>query len=188
MKGNAVTFAFLKTIAVVVFCAFMFQSCEKHDGTEYFKSKCVAKLNGKTYIDQTPVAYIFNPVAMRTPSFRYQDCEAEFNSLLSEKRAGMTVYSVDIFFYVDKPEDLFNKDHAIRKLKIEGPDGELGGLDYAVYCQENNITYAVVNGDFIDGGTFRINSYDKEKGESKGTFFLPLSEGVLEGEFVLEAL
>lgn len=42
----------IKLLLVLTIC--ILSSCEKHEGVQYFKSKCVAELNGHTLIDQTP--------------------------------------------------------------------------------------------------------------------------------------
>ncbi|MDE6121315.1 MAG: hypothetical protein K2F63_05955, partial [Muribaculaceae bacterium] len=59
-------------------------SCEKHDGIQYFKSKCVAELNGKTLIDQTP--FNIGPNSINTPSLVANEYIVEFYSSLSNER------------------------------------------------------------------------------------------------------
>lgn len=61
-------------------------SCEKHEGIHYFKSKCVAELNGQTLIDQTP--FNIGPNSINTPSLDAGEYTVEFNSSLSNERGG----------------------------------------------------------------------------------------------------
>lgn len=61
-------------IALVVTLVACLTSCEKHDGVYYSKNKCVAELNGKSYIDQPRIS--FNPDVYTTPllSARRKPC------------------------------------------------------------------------------------------------------------------
>ena len=48
-------------------------SCEKHDGVQYFKSKCEAEINGQKLIDQTP--FNIGPNSINTPSLVAKEYE-----------------------------------------------------------------------------------------------------------------
>lgn len=66
---------------------FIVSSCEKHEGIHYFKSKCVAELNGQTLIDQTP--FNIGPNSINTPSLDAGEYTVEFNSSLSNERGAL---------------------------------------------------------------------------------------------------
>lgn len=69
-------------------------SCEKHDGIQYFKSKCVAELNGQTLIDQTP--FNIGPNSINTPSIIANEYTVEFKSILHNERGGTPLYGVTV--------------------------------------------------------------------------------------------
>jgi len=172
-------------IAMIACTLALFTACEKHDGTEYFKSKCTAELNGQTYIDQLPLIYILSPAASMTPSFSYDGNSALFETNLCKERGGTPLYYVSIHLFVSTPEEFLDKEQNIEKKDIDYPDDKPTNWDYVRYCEENQVSYARVNGELINKGTFKITSYNKEKGEYKGIFTLTFSEGTLKGEFSL---
>ena len=175
-------------LAAIIACIFLsLTSCEKHDGINYLKSKCTAELNGQTYIDQQPYTYIFGPT-MPTPFLEYSQYEATFETYLSTERRGKIAYIVRINLFVDTPEDFFHQPQTIEKINIADVDTLSSERDYRQYCKDNNVSYATVNGEVIDGGTFQITSYDKTEGQTyctncNGTFTLQFSEGTLNGTF-----
>lgn len=169
-------------LAVTLCCL---TACEKHDGTDYFKSKCMAELNGQKYIDQTPVAYIFSPAAQKTPAFDYDDDSARFTTNLRTKRGGPIVYCVEINLYAETAGEILHKEQTIERADMEYPDGKPSNLDYIIHCIDKRIPYATINGDVADQGSFKITSYDTEKGVCDGIFSLTFDEGTLTGEFSL---
>ena len=155
----------LTLLAAIIACNLLcLTSCEKHDGINYLKSKCTAELNGQTYIDQQPYTHIFGP--MRPTPF------LEYNQYL----------------FVDTPEEFIHQPQTIEKIDIANDDTLISDRDYRQYCKDNKVSYATVNGEVIDEGTFQITSYDKNEGQPNcyGTFTLQFSEGTLKGEFYLE--
>lgn len=78
---------------------------------------------------------------------------------------------------------MYEKEMLIERKDIEYPDGKQSDSDYIRYCTDNKVSYATVNGGLVDSGSFRITSYDPEKGSYNGTFTLHFSEGILTGKF-----
>lgn len=183
MKKNfSLSMAF---VAIITCTLALFTACEKHDGMEYFKSKCTAELNGQTYIDQLPFIYILSPNASKTPSFRCDGNSALFETDLCKERGGTPLYYVSIHLFVSTPDEFLDKEQNIEKIDIDYPEDKPTDWDYVRYCEENQVSYARVNGELTNGGTFKITSYNKEKGLCKGIFTLTFSEGTLKGEFSL---
>ena len=179
----------LRTLfAAIIACSFLgLTSCEKHDGINYLKSKCLAELNGQMYIDQQPYSYIFGPT-YPTPFFEYSQYEARFETYLSTERGGKIAYIVRINLFVDTPEEFFHQPQTIEKIDIVDAGTLISDRDYCQYCKENKVSYATVNGEVIDEGIFQITSNNKTEGQSyctngNGTFTLQFSEGTLKGEF-----
>lgn len=172
-----------KVFSAIMVCAMcLLAACEKHDGIDYFKSKCVAELNGQTYIDQTP--FTLSPDVIITPEFYCSDNDLHFRTLLRAERNGTLRYAVDIQVFASGPDELLNKEHAFERMDVESPDGKpLERWEYVQYCHDNKISYARVNDEMAESGTFSITSYDKENGKCRGTFILKFSEGILKGEF-----
>ena len=175
-------------LAVIIACTLLsLTSCEKHDGINYLKSKCTAELNGQEYIDQQPFESMFGPV-MPTPFWEYSQYEATFETYLSTERGGKIAYIVRINLFVDTPEEFFHQPQTIEKIEIADTDTTMSDRDYRQYCKDNKVSYATVNGEAIDRGTFKITSYDKTEGQiyctnCNGTFTLQFSEGTLNGTF-----
>ena len=177
----------LTLLAAIIACNLLcLTSCEKHDGINYLKSKCTAELNGQTYIDQQPYTHIFGPMRP-TPFLEYNQYEATFETYLSTERGGKIAYIVRINLFVDTPEEFFLQPQTIEKIDIANDDTLISDRDYRQYCKDNKVSYATVNGEVIDEGTFQITSYDKNEGQPNcyGTFTLQFSEGTLKGEFYL---
>lgn len=172
-----------KLLAALLLCAAVLTACEKHDGVNYCKSKCIAELNGQTYYDQLPLLSIFSPEAITTPSLSYYDGMVTFDTDLSKERGGTPLYYIFIFLYGNSMEELAGKVVNFEKKEIEYPDGEPSMWYYAQYCDENKIAYARINGEVAEGGSFHITSYDEEKEAYSGTFTLHFSEGTMTGEF-----
>lgn len=93
---------------------------------------------------------------------------------------------VTIDLYVDTPEIYLHEEQTIEKIEIEYTDPSMILGEYIDYCQDNKVSYALVNGEIVKKGTFRILSYDKEKGRYEGFFSLVFSEGTLNGTFWIE--
>ena len=94
-----------------------------------------------------------------------------------------------INLFVDTPEEFFHQPQKIEKIDIA--DTLILDRDYRQYCKDNKVSYATVNGEVIDEGTFQITLYNKTEGQiyctnGNGTFTLQFSEGTLKGEFYLE--
>lgn len=179
----------LRLTPIFVCALLCFISCEKHDGIYYLKSKCNAELNGQTYIDQQPYTYIFGPTRA-TPLLEYSQYEATFKTYLSTTRGGKIAYSVKINLFVDKPEEFLHKPQTMGKIDMAYTDTLISERDYYQYCKENKMSYATVNGEVIDGGTFEITPCNKTEGQTHydGTFNLQFSEGTLKGVFWIEQI
>ena len=185
MHGNDYLIIMKKTFLAFALCAMvLLTACEKHDGVSYFTTKCVAELNGETYIDQTP--FTISPNAIITPEFIYSENEASFYSLLRTERSGEARYRVRVSLYSDEPGALLSGEQKIEKVEFEpsdSVDSDNYAWEYTKYCIDNKISYAKVNDEVVDDGTFEITSYDKEKNTYKGKFRLHFSEGTMTGEF-----
>lgn len=174
-------------VSLVVFLSLM--SCEKHDDTYYFKSKCEAVLNGVFLIDQTPFNWAPTP---NTPYLQTSEYEVEFNSHLSTERGRTTYCCVVIKIFADKPWSYLTDPQVIKFVNIDNADNEATPWDYKAYCWENKINYAEVlitsdwENEIVKEGCFQITSYDREKGRYKGNFTLQLSKGTLKGEFLID--
>lgn len=169
-------------IALVVTLVACLTSCEKHDGVYYSKNKCVAELNGKSYIDQPRIS--FSPDVYTTPCFLRGENHAEFNTHLKETRNGEVVYYVKIVLYTNEPKAYLYDELTFQRVDTGSPNEPLPAWEYAKYCSEHKISYARINDEIVEGGTFKITSYNKEKDYvAHGTFTLTFSEGTLKGEF-----
>lgn len=172
------------TFAAITCTICLFSACEKHDGISYFKSKCTAELNGQTYVDQLPLAFIFAVEGQKTPSFNYHEGKATFNTHLCKERGGAPLYYVTIYLYANSPEELLDKELSFDKKEIQYKDGMPTNWEYAQYCNDHKITYARVYDEIAEKGTFRITL--DEHGDYRGTFTLQLSEGTMSGEFFID--
>lgn len=170
------------SIALVVALVACLTSCEKHDGVLYFKSKCIAELNGKTYIDQLPLT--FSPDVFTTPNLQRDENQAVFKTHLSETRGGTVVYYVEIVLYTSEPNAYLYDEQTFHRVDTGSPDEPQPVWEYTKYCRDNHISYARVNDEIVEAGAFKLTSYDKQKDHvSHGTFTLTFSEGTLKGEF-----
>ena len=183
-RKSKISSAIILLLAITV-C--IVSSCEKHDGILYFKSKCVAELNGQTLIDQTP--FNIGPNSINTPSFIASEYTAEFYSSLSNERGGTPLYAVKIILFVNNEWEYLTKPQSIKYVKIGESDGEPASWEYTKYCFDNKISYATIlsypvfESEIVKEGAFEITSYDKEKRTYNGTFTLHFSKGTLHGEF-----
>ena len=162
-------------------------SCEKHDGVQYFKSKCEAEINGQKLIDQTP--FNIGPNSINTPSLVAKEYEVEFDSSLSNERGGIPLYAVTIKLFVNNPWEYLTQPQTIKFINIGESDDKPTPRDYISYCQENKISYATIlsysdyENEIVKEGTFEITSYDKEKNAYNGVFTLSFREGTLNAKF-----
>ena len=162
-------------------------SCEKHDDIQYFKSKCVAELNGQTLIDQTP--FNIGPNSINTPSLDAGEYTVEFNSNLSNERGGTPLYAVTVKLFVNSPLEYLTQPQTIKYVNIGESDDEPAPWDYIKYCNETKISYATIlsysdyKTEIVKAGSFKITSYDKEKNVYTGIYTLKFSEGTLNAEF-----
>ena len=162
-------------------------SCEKHEGIRYFKSKCVAELNGQVLIDQTP--FNIGPNSINTPSIIANEYAVEFKSILRNGRKGDTLYGVTVKLFVDNPWEYLTQPQTIKHINIGESENEPLTWDYTHYCHENKISYATIlsfsdyENEIVKDGSFEITSYDKERGVYNGIFSLNFSDGTLNGEF-----
>ena len=175
-------------LTLFLFTFILLTACEKetHDGIDYFKSKCMAELNGLQLIDQTPFHPVFPDSPKPTPYFLHNKEGVFFESDLGIDRESMPIYMVTIDLYVDTPEIYLHEEQTIEKIEIEYTDPSMILGEYIDYCQDHKVSYALVNGEIVKKGTFRILSYDKEKGRYEGFFSLVFSEGTLNGTFWIE--
>lgn len=158
-------------------------ACEKHDGTDYFKAKCVAELNGTTYIDQTP--FSLSPDVIVTPSLRCSDRALTFTSMLRTEHKGPVAYTVSVYIFTDEPDQFLTEEQTIEKIDFEATDSSLYESEYARHCRDNKISYATVNDEIVKSGTFAITSHDTAARRYSGSFTLRLAEGTLTGRFDL---
>lgn len=159
----------------------MLTACEEHDGTKYFKTKCIAELNDRSLVDQT--LFSLSPDAIVTPELTYWGNALNFMTLLRADRKGEILYAVHINLYAGEADVLLTKEQKIEKINLEFPDGQPSYTDYVRYCIDNKISYAMINDEPAERGTFRITSYDLAKRSYHGTFTLTFSEGTLTGHF-----
>lgn len=175
-------------LAAVVCAVCLMTACEEHDGVSYFKSKCVAGLNGQTYIDQTP--FTLSPDCIVTPELNCSGDALSFFTMLRPQRNGTVDYVVSISLFASEPGALLSKEQTIKKIEIPSPAVEPYWSDYAMYCRDNKISYATVNYEVVSGGSFkitRVTSSGNGTMEYGGTFALRFSKGVLKGEFSTKA-
>ena len=165
-------------------------SCEKHDGIQYFKSKCVAELNGKTLIDQTP--FNIGPNSINTPSLVANEYIVEFYSSLSNERGCSPLYAVKIKLFVNDPWEYLSQPQTIKYINIGESEYEPTSWEYTKYCFDNKISYATIlsypdyENEIVKKGSFEITSYDLEKRTYNGKFTLLFSEGTLNAEFSIK--
>lgn len=166
----------LYTFIVFVIC--LLTACEKHDDITYFKSKCVAELNGRSFIDQTP--FTIAP-AMVTP-YLLCDNAIRFNTLLRTERNGDIAFYVEINLFADKRDIVTDKEYIIEKTDIESLGNDAPIWDYTRYCDDNAVSYARIDSEIPDRCSIRFTAFDTEK-HYHGIFTLDFSEGTLKGEF-----
>lgn len=177
----------LLLVLVLAITICIVSSCEKHDDIQYFKSKCVAELNGQTLIDQTP--FNIGPNSINTPSLDAGEYTVEFNSNLSNERGGTPLYAVTVKLFVNSPLEYLTQPQTIKYVNIGKSDDEPARWDYIKYCNENKISYATIlsysdyKTEIVKEGSFKITSYDKEKNVYTGIYTLKFSEGTLNAEF-----
>lgn len=190
MKYNAIHNSLIKIVySIIMICIVnILTGCEKHDGIEYYKSKCIAELDGQSFIDQTP----FTITSRVTPDLYFGDDYLSFTTHLRAERTGPIVYCVDIIIYSNELDELLGKEIIIEKIdNFDIPeDDPFYQMKYIHYCIDNKISHAImlrplVNIDdiLLASGSFKIISYDKERRNYHGTFTLNLSEGTLKGKF-----
>lgn len=184
-RKSKISSAIILLLAITV-C--IVSSCEKHDDILYFKSKCVAEINGQTLIDQTP--FNIGPNSINTPSLDAGEYTVEFNSNLSNERGGTPLYAVTVIVFVNSPLEYLTQPQTIKYVYIgESDDEPAQWWDYIKYCNENKISYATIlsysdyKTEIVKEGSFKITSYDKEKNVYTGIYTLKFSEGTLNAEF-----
>lgn len=181
MKYNAIHNIKIKMVySIIMICiANILTGCEKHDWIEYFKSKCIAELNGQSFTITSHV----------TPKLYFGDDYLSFTTHLRAERSGSIVYCVDIIIYANEIDELLGKEIIIEKIdNFDIPeDDPFYRMKYIHYCIDNKISYATVfrplDEEIITGCSFEIMSYDKGRRNYHGTFTLNLSEGTIKGEF-----
>lgn len=171
-----------KVFLAIIACAMLFlTACEKHDGIDYFKSKCIAELNGQKYIDQTP--FSISPNVIITPELNYSEKELSFMTLLRSERNCEIALTVRINLYCEDSGEMLKNEQTIEKVDFQPSGGENYKWEYIKYCKDNKISYARVNDEIVNNGTFKITSYNVEKHQYTGSFTLQFSEGTLKGDF-----
>lgn len=168
-------------ILMAFLCSLAFVCCDSDE--VYFKSKCTAVLDGQTYYDQLPLKTALNPSTTVTPSIEHLENYTVFHTWLCKERGGSPIYYVDIYLFSNSLEGLYEKEYNFEKVDIDYTDGKPSHWEYVKYCKENRISYADINNEIADKGSFRFTSYDNEKKEYSGTFTLQFSEGTMQGEF-----
>lgn len=182
-KYSTISYIIITALIWAILCL---TSCEKHDGIDYYHSKCEAELNGQYLIDQTAFNWGLGP---KTPDILVSEYNAEFESKLSAERGTMPLYYVNIRLFVDKPFEFLTEPQSIKFVNIDGLDEEQSVWDYTQYCDLNKINYAKIfilsntKTEVVKDGLFQITEYDKERYTYKGIFTLQFSEGTLKGKF-----
>lgn len=175
-------------ILMAFLCSLAFVSCDSDE--VYFKSKCTAVLNGQTYYDQLLLKAILNPSTTVTPSVEHLENCTVFHTWLCKEKGGSPVnypvYYVDIYLFSNSSEGVYEKEYNFEKADIDYTDGNPSHWEYVKYCKENKISYADINNEIADKGSFRFTSYDNEKKEYSGTFTLQFSEGTMQGELTID--
>lgn len=172
----------IKLLLVLTIC--ILSSCEKHEGVQYFKSKCVAELNGHTLIDQTP----FNIGPNSTPSIIADDYSIEFKSILRNERGVLHFMGSPLYCLLKPHGNILHSRKLSNILKQENLTKilHLGNIHAIV---ANQISYATIlsysdyENELVKDGTFEITSYNKENKVYNGIFTLNFSEGTLNGDF-----
>lgn len=176
-----------KTLFVFMMWAMcLLMSCEKHDGIQYFKAKCVAELNGQSYVDQTP--FTISPNAIVTPSIYYDEA-VRFSTLLRTGLKGDTAFGIDINLFINPKNIITDREYIIEKQDIESIGNEPSASDYVRYCENNDISYtdilsyAYMQSEIPSRCSIRFTTFDPDKRQYQGSFTLTFSEGTLKGEF-----
>lgn len=150
-------------IAFIALAIIVLTGCEKHDGKLYFKQVCNAECEGKKYIDQCPLTYIFAPTV--TPYLHeWEEYGLEFVTNLCEKREGATVIRIRLYMHCPDLNDAVGR-------RFEFTFNESNGdtwYEYYKYCQENGINIGEIYAPTLDlesgivkSGWFVIDSKDK---------------------------
>lgn len=132
-----------------------------------------------------PLKAILNPSTTVTPSIEQLENCIVFHTWLCKEKGGSPVYYVDIYLFSNSSEGESEKEYNFEKVGIDYTDGNPSHWEYVKYCKDNRISYADVNNEIADKGSFRFTSYDNEKQEYSGTFTLQFSEGTMQGEFTI---
>lgn len=176
-----------KILFVFMMCAIcLLTSCEKHDGIQYFKAKCVAELNGQSYVDQTP--FTISPNAIVTPSIYYDEA-VRFSTLLRTGLKGDAAFGIDINLFINPKDIITDREYIIEKQDIESIGNEPSASDYVRYCENNDISYtdilsyAYMQSEIPSRCSIRFTTFDPDKRQYQGSFTLTFSEGTLKGEF-----
>lgn len=175
----------IKLLLAITIC--ILSSCEKHEDIQYFKSKCVAELNGHTLIDQTP--FNIGPNSINTPSIIANEYSIEFKTILRNELGGTPLYGITVVLFVNTPWEYLTQPQTIKYIKIGESDKEPASWEYTRYCRDNQISYATIlsysdyEDEIVKDGTFEVTSYDKKNNVYNGIFTLSFSEGTLNGEF-----
>lgn len=112
-----------KVFLAIIACDMLFlTACEKHDGIDYFKSKCIAELNGQKYIDQTP--FSISPNVIITPELNYSEKELSFMTLLRSERNGEIALTVRINLYCEDSGEMLKNEQTIEKVDFKPSGGE----------------------------------------------------------------
>lgn len=104
-------------------------------------------------------------------------------TLLRSERNGEIALTVRINLYCEDSGELLKNEQTIEKIDFKASDGGNYEWEYIKYCRDNKISYARVNDEIVNNGTFKITSYNVEKRQYTGSFTLQFSEGTLKGDF-----
>ena len=181
--------------AVLILLGIGLTSCEKHDGEHYFKWFCKAELNGKSLIDQTRIEQAFNPNSPMATPYLCKESEnyCKFYTELGENRGAQPEYYIDVWLPVKDLQGIVGKEFAFKKEIPENFDPAEPGNSgaYFKWLRENGHCFATVDKnlttEYVENGTFKIESFDSSGPFYHGSFTLTFSEGTLTGHFKVGA-
>lgn len=192
---KTVYYSFLAILFILL--GIFFSSCEKHNGNFYFRSLCKAELNGKPLIDQTRIEHAFSPDSpAATPCIEQTgDNYYIFRTELSENRDARPDYYINIYLPVKDVQEIVGKNFSFKKEIPDKFNPTDPGYSHAYYkwLTENSRCFATVftpgnwATEYVESGSFKIESFDSNGSFYHGSFSLTFREGTVNGHFKVAA-